>query len=154
MTGLLLTLWMGGLRLTVPEGLPAAPLDLEAGVQRVELRAPLIARTVDARLVLMVREPLAENVQLGYGIAGFEQAVPRGSVRARLHSDGGGTLELEHSDYLYHRGYRGLVLTEVQPGRGNVRYGDLEIESDVRLPGVRLVWLDRRGRRIQDLGFR
>jgi hypothetical protein len=134
----------------IPEGLPVAPVDVVAGAQTIALRAPLVARTPGVRLVLFVRDLSAFAAQRSDRLVAFEQALPPGSVKARLRSSDGRELELRHTDYVYHRGYAGLVLTETAPGLGNTLYGTLEIDAATALPGVQFVWLDRLVRTVQD----
>ena len=127
---------------------PVAPTDLVVGRQTVDLREPLLARTRGAKLVLFVRDRAA---LLGPDNAAFEAAVPPGSVTARLRAGDGNDLVLDHTGYAYYRGFAGLVLSEREPGTDNTLYDALEIEAAKALPRVRFMWLDRAGRRVQDL---
>jgi hypothetical protein len=125
-----------------PEGMPAAPFDLNVGQQQIELREPLVARSAGVRLVLFVRDP---------DIARFEQTHPAGSVVARLISADGRMLELVHTGYEYYSGFSGLLLTErTHAVRGDL-FNRLEFDAQVSLRDVRLVWLDRLARRVQDV---
>ena len=147
----LLAFVVTGLGPVVPEGAPIAPLDIAAGPQAIALRAPLVARTRGARLVLFIRDLSAFGAAGTARTTAFEQALPPGSVSARLRSNDGRVLELEHTDYVYQRGYAGLVLTETMPGTANTRYDTLELDSASALPGVQFVWLDRLVRTVQDI---
>lgn len=145
MFALLLAFLLTAPRALAPEGLPVAPLDLVAGRQDVPLRAPLVARSPGARLVLAVRG--GDDGRR----AAFEAALPPGSARAWLRADDGSVLEFAHTGYVYFRGYAGLVLSETHPGRGNVRYDALTIDSAQALDNVQVVWLDQRVRSVRDL---
>lgn len=152
MLALALAFALNGLVPAVPDGLPVAPVDLDAGVQAIELREPLMARGSGARLVLLVRDRAATAADPARTVAAFEERLPTGSVEARLRGTNGVALTLKHTGYVYHRGYAGLVLTG-QGGVKNRRYDHLEIESSRTLENVRMVWLDRTGRQLQDLPF-
>ena len=145
----LFALLLNGLAPAAPDGLPVAPLDITVGRQEIPLRAPLVGRTPGARLVLFVRDLSAFAPAGDQRLPGFERALPPGSVRARLVGRDG-ELDFVHTEYVYHRGFAGLVLTEVIPGQGNRLYDRLQLDADVALPGVQFVWLDRVGRRVQD----
>lgn len=136
---------------SVPDGLPVAPLDIAAGNQRVALREPLIARHAGASLVVLVRDRAALGVPAHDQVRGFERALPMGSVTAHLRGADGADLVLEHTGYVYHRGQAGLLLTGA--GGGKARYDALDLAARRALPGVRLVWLDRPGRLIDDVRF-
>ena len=130
---------------------PIAPTDLTVGSQTVELRGPLVARAPGVRLVLFVRDQRAVT---GYAEAAseqFESAVPAGSVTAVLTGEDGRELTLEHTGYTYYRGFSGLVLSEQAPGPGQAIYRDLKLDTDIALPGVRFVWLDRDARTVRDV---
>ena len=143
---------LGGLRPAIPDGLPVAPVDVVAGQQHIDLRAPLVARTPGTRIVLFVRQ-LSELVEPGAPRRdAFQRAVPPGSVSARLSNTDGTALDFEHTGYVYHRGYAGIVLTETAPGSSRTRYDRLALRSAVDLPGVQFIWLDQHTRRVQDLG--
>ncbi|MEX2482163.1 MAG: hypothetical protein WD928_15000 [Gammaproteobacteria bacterium] len=146
----LLTLSLTGLGPIVPEGLAVAPVDVVAGSQTIALRAPLVARTPGARLVLFVRDLSALKAPGMDRVAAFEHALPPGSVSARLRSPDGRALELQHTAYLYHRGLAGLVLTESAPGQSNTLYATLEVEASRPLPGVQFIWLDALARDVRD----
>ncbi len=150
MTAWLLAVALFGLAEHVPEGAPIAVTDLAAGRQAVSLRAPLVARTAGTRLVLFVRALQALGGTGDARRSGFESALPPGSVRAWLRSADGQVLELAHTDYVYFRGFAGLVLGEVSPGRGGTRYDTLEIDTARDLPAVRFMWLDQRTRSVRD----
>jgi len=140
-----------GIAPAVPEGLPVAPFDIEVGRQVVELRKPLVARAEGARLVLYIRELANLGVTGRDIVGGFETAVPEGSVTAYLTGLGGEQLTLEHTGYSFYRGHAGLVLTEADaPGRSEM-YRHLELDAKLPLKGVHAVWLDRVGRRVQDV---
>jgi hypothetical protein len=124
------------------EALPVAPFDLERGQQQVVLREPLFARSAGARLVLFVR---------GRDRTDFETRHPTGSVTAHLRDTAGHELTLAHTGYTYYRGFAGLVLTEQTPSDRRLAYGALELDTKVALDDVRVVWLDRRARQVQDL---
>ena len=62
-----------------PEAPPVAPTDIAAGRQSVDLRAPLVARTRGAKLVLFVRDRSALSAA---HIAAFEAAIPRSTTPA------------------------------------------------------------------------
>ena len=148
--------WLFALAVTgvtplVKEGLPAAPFDIEVGRQIVALRAPLITRTSGARLVLYVRDLGNLGVRGRNTTQGFESAVPEGSVTAYLTGADGEQLKLEHTGYSFYLGYSGLVLTEVDTTRGRNLYRKLELQARIPLKRVRLIWLDRAGRRVQDI---
>jgi len=132
----------------LPEAPPVAPTDLVVGRQSVDLREPLLARTRGAKLVLFVRDRSALTASDN---AAFEAAVPPGSVTAHLRARDGDDLVLDHTGYAYYRGFAGLVLSEREPGADNTLYDALEIEAAKALPRVRFMWLDRAGRRVQDL---
>ncbi|MGE0485543.1 MAG: hypothetical protein AB7Q81_15470 [Gammaproteobacteria bacterium] len=153
MFALLLGFLLGGAQPLVPEGQPVAPFDLEPGHQAVSLRAPLVARTPGARLVLFV--PALARV--GSDDALRAQAVlgslPPGSVTAVLGAADGARLELRHTGYRSWHGRVGLVLSETAPGRANTAYTTLELDSRLRLQNVRPVWLDQATRRVEDLAL-
>jgi hypothetical protein len=148
-----LILYIGMLGFSPPgnDGLSAAPFDVETGQQVVELREPLIARTEGARLVLFVRDRSDLRIGENNVIRDFETAVPPGSIAATLTGADGEQLALSHSDYSFFRGYLGLVLTEASAAKRGSRYQHLELDSKITLKGVRLVWLDRQGRRVEDV---
>lgn len=142
MLSMLASLAIGGLLQLQPESLPAAPFNLGVGQQQVLLRSPLIARTAGVRMVLFVRDGAP---------ASFERDHPAGSVTARLTTDEGQALTLEHTGYYYYHGLAGLVLTEQGAAARGQRFGHLEFDAKVALQGVNLVWLDRLARRVQDV---
>lgn len=125
-----------------PEALPVAPFDLTPGHQQVALREAMVARSRGVRLVLFVR---------GGDRAGFEARHPAGSVTAHLADDAGHQLTLAHTGYTYYRGFTGLVLTEQAPAGGGLAYSRLDLDAKVTLDNVRVVWLDRQARRVEDL---
>ncbi|MFP6782288.1 MAG: hypothetical protein VCB59_11390 [Gammaproteobacteria bacterium] len=133
------------------DGLAAAPFDVAGGPQVVDLREPLIARTEGARLVLFVRDRSELGLSKSEAIRDFEAAAPPGSIDAQLTGKDGEYLALAHSEYSFFRGYLGLVLTQVGDAERTSRYQHLEFDSKIPLKGVRLVWLDRQGRRVQDV---
>ena len=135
----------------VPDSLIAETTDIHQGTQQVELRAPIISRASGARLFLFIRHQDAVAGVDNSQIPDFEQAVPTGSFSATLTNEAGQTLKLEHSGYTYYRGFSGIELSEVEAGKGVVRYDSLIIDADLPLPEVRFVWLDRGGINIRDL---
>ncbi len=147
----LLAFVVGGVPLLQIDGPPIAPVDILPGHQVVELRGPLIARTAGARLVLFVRDHSTLTGQRPDRGNAFEEAVPAGSVTARLSNPDGGELTLAHTGYTYYRGYSGLVLTETSPGARQQRYSHLELDASVALPDVRFVWLDQLTRTVRDV---
>jgi hypothetical protein len=140
-----------GLGPLVGEGLPVAPVDIEIGRQLVALRKPLIAKRPGVRLVLYVRD--TSNL----GIAGpdvtdaFESAIPEGSVVAYLSGTDNQQLTLRQTGYSFYRGYAGIVLSAPSAQPSMARYQYLELDTKVALKGVRFVWLDRHGRRVEDV---
>lgn len=82
-------------------------------------------------------------------IAGFRTAVPEGAVTAHLSGPGGEQLGIEHTDYCFYSGYAGLVLTVAEVPHGGCMYDYLKLEAKIALKGVRAVWLDRAGCRVQ-----
>jgi hypothetical protein len=148
-----LVLYFGVIGIAPPigSGLPAAPLDIEIGRQTIALRQPLIARTAGVRLHLYVRDVSSLPPGAAARNEDFEAALPAGSVTAYLRGTDGEKLTLSHQAYSFFRGYMGLVLTEsAERVRRNTRFTELELEAKVPLRGVRLVWIDRAGRRIED----
>jgi hypothetical protein len=135
----------------VPIGLPVAPTDVKIGHQVVELLKPLVARSPGARLILYVRDISDLGVARRNILQEFESAVPRGSVVAYLTSERGEMLTLKHTEYSYYHGYAGLVLSETTAPARMELYRHLEIEAKVPLKGVYFVWLDRGGRRVEDV---
>lgn len=146
----LLAFSLTGFAPAVPEGQVVAPADVVAGAQSIALRAPLVARAPGARLVLFVRDLSMLQTPGMDRVAGFEHALPPGSVSARLRAADGHELVLRHTDYVYYRGLAGLVLTESLPGARNTLYEALELESARALPGVQFVWLDRLAKTVRD----
>lgn len=130
---------------------PIPPTDVSIGHQQVDLRGPLVARSRGVRLVLFVRDQRAVTGAPAAAFAAFEEAVPAGSVTAVLQGADGSALTLEHTGHTYYRGFSGLVLSEREPGPGNAIYRGLELDSNVALPGVRFVWLDRDARTVRDV---
>lgn len=125
-----------------PNGLPVAPFDVTVGQQVVDLREPMIARTPGVRMVLFTR---------GGTPASFEAAHPTGSVTAHLSDAAGRKIALAHTGYVYYRGYAGLELTEqTAAGRGQ-SFGHFQLDARVPMQNVRVVWLDRLARRVQDI---
>lgn len=139
---LLVSFVIGGILPPNLDGLPAAPFDVAVGHQEVALREPLVARDSGVRLVLFVRDRARR---------GFEGAVPAGSVTAQLTGADGRELILEHTGYAYYRGFTGLVLTEASKAAPGEFFRHLELDAKVPLKGVRLVWLDRLARQVQDV---
>jgi hypothetical protein len=135
----------------VRNGLLATPQDVQIGRQVVELRQPLIARTEGVKLVLFVRGRNDLGLDSANVVQDFENRVPHGSVNAFLSGSDGEELSLTHSDYIFYRGHMGLVLTEVNSAQRGDRYRHLELDAKVPLQNVRFVWLDRAGRRIDDV---
>lgn len=140
----------------MPEGPAVAPVDISAGHQVVDLRAPLFARTAGVRMVLFVRDVAAvlddvRNPTAADRHGRFELAVPPGSITAHLTSADGVRLTLEHTGYRYYRGFAGLVLTETSAGARGQLYSHLELDADVALPDVRFVWLDQLTRTVRDV---
>ncbi len=150
MHALLLAFAITGALNFTPDGLPVAPTNLAPGAQTVDLREPLVARTRGARLVLLMRSSAVTQTPGDASRGAFEAALPRGSVTAHLRDASGHELILEHTGYTYHRGYAGLLLTSAAAPH-NERYDALEIDSQVALPNVRFIWLDRGARQLQDL---
>lgn len=135
----------------VGEGLPATPVDVEVGRQVVELRKPLIAKRPGARLVLYVRDTSDLGVTESDSMAAFESAVPEGSVVAYLRSADDEELVLQQTGYSFYRGYAGIILSAPDTQLHMERFQHLEVETNVALKGVRFVWLDRDGRRVEDV---
>ncbi|MFT4583991.1 MAG: hypothetical protein ACI8XZ_003755 [Gammaproteobacteria bacterium] len=144
---------IGAVALAPPirNGLLAVPQDVQIGRHVVELRRPLIARTHGVKLVLFVRRRGELGIDTANVIQDFQAKVPRGSVDAYLSGSDGEELSLTHSDYVFYRGHMGLVLTEVEPAERGDRYRHLELDAKIPLQNVRFVWLDRAGRRIDDV---
>ena len=138
----LLSFVIGSILQLPPEGLPVAPFDIAIGHQMVPLREALVARAPGVRLVLFVREGTP---------AMFENANPTGSVTAHLTASDGRELTLEHTGYYYYRGFSGLVLTDAGQAGRSESFGQLELDAKVALKGVRVVWLDRLARTVQDV---
>jgi hypothetical protein len=151
MRALLLSFAAIGILPFVPNGLPVAPTDVQAGHQVVELLKPLVARSPGARLVLYVRGTGDLGLAHRNIFREFEAAVPRGSVVAYLTGERGEILTLRHTGYSYYRGYAGLVLSATNAPARLELYRHLEIDAKVPLKGVRFVWLDRGGRRVEDV---
>ncbi len=135
----------------VGEGLPVAPVDVEVGRQVVELRKPLIAKRPGARLVLYVRDTSSLRVTDPDVESAFESAVPEGSVVAYLRGSDDAELILQQTGYSFYRGYAGIVLSAPGTQLHMDRFQHLELETNVALKGVRFVWLDRDGRRVEDV---
>jgi hypothetical protein len=148
-----LVVLIGAVSLAPPirNSLLAVPQDVQIGRQVVELRRPLIARTRGVKLVLFVRGRGALGIDNTNVIQDFEASVPHGSVNAFLSGSDGEELSLTHSDYIFYRGHMGLVLTEVNPAQRGDRYRHLELDAKIPLQNVRFVWLDRAGRRLDDV---
>ena len=140
-----------GVPLNFPDGAHIAPTEIVQGQQNVPLRGPLVARTAGARLVLFVRELDELTANEADRNNAFEQAVPTGSVSALLSREDGPQLHLEHTGYIYYRGFAGLVLTETSPGQRRQRYDQLELTAQRDLPLVRFVWLDQLTRTVRDV---
>ena len=135
----------------VGEGLAVAPVDIESGRQVVELRKALIAKRPGARLVLYVRDKSNLGITGPDVIAAFESAVPEGSVVAYLRGADYTELMLHQTGYSFYRGYAGVVLSAPGTQLHMDRYQHLEVETKVALKGVRFVWLDRHGLRVEDV---
>lgn len=133
--------------------LPATPLDLAVGRQPVDLRLPLEVQNHGARLVLLIRDSKIPGFDPGNVLATFRDAVPTGSVSAVLTSLDGTTLAMQHTDYTYYKGYKGLVLTGTSLPAGDLPqlYSALELDARVALGGVRVLWLDRAGLTVRDV---
>ena len=125
-----------------PDGLPVAPFDIAVGQQTVELREALIARSPGVRLVLFVG---------GDSRAEFEAHYPTGSITAHLRDADGREIALAHTGYIYYHGHAGLELTEQAPAARGQAFGHFELEAKVALNHVRVVWLDRLARRVEDV---
>jgi hypothetical protein len=125
-----------------PAALPVAPFDIEIGHQVVEVRDAMMARSPGVRMVLFVR---------GETPARFETRYPTGSVTAHLRDTRGQQLTLVHTGYTYYRGHAGLKLTEQAPAARGQAIAHFEHEAKVSLHNVRVVWLDRLARRVEDL---
>lgn len=151
MLSFLISFAVFGVPQLIHEAPPIAPTDIAVGQQQIELRGPLIARTPDAKLVLFVRDLAALKEAGDERVDAFEKALPRGSVQARLSNTEGDSLALEHTDYIYYKGFAGLVLTEQQKGARATRYDSLSLDATTALPGVRFVWLDHAARTVRDV---
>ena len=125
-----------------PDALPVAPFDIEIGHQVVEVREAMVARSPGVRMVLFVR---------GETPARFETRYPAGSVTAHLRDARSQQLTLVHTGYIYYHGRAGLELTEQAPAARGQAFGHFELEAKVSLHNVRVVWLDRLARRVEDL---
>jgi hypothetical protein len=125
-----------------PNGLPVAPFDVTVGQQVVDLREPIIARTPGVRMVLFTR---------GGTPAEFEASHPTGSVTVHLRDASGHEIALTHTGYIYYRGYSGLELTEQTAASRNQLFGHFKLEAQVPMQNVRVVWLDRLARRVEDI---
>lgn len=135
----------------VGDGLPVAPVDVEIGRQTIALQRPLFARTPGARLVLYIRDMSNLDVSRSRMLSEFETAVPAGSVTAYLTGDNDERLTLEHTGYSYYRGYAGLVLSQAAAPAELTLYRHLEVDAKLALRGVRFVWLERGGSRVEDV---
>lgn len=125
-----------------PDALPVAPFDIGVGHQVVPLREAMVARSAGVRMVLFVR---------GDTPAAFEARYPAGSVTAHLRDASGHEIALAHTGYVYYHGRAGLELTEQAPAARGQAFGHFELEARVPLNDVRVVWLDRLARRVEDL---
>lgn len=142
MLSLLVGFVVSGILPLNPDALPAAPFDVAIGHQQVALREPLVARDYGVRMVLFVRDRELPDLAA---------AAPQGSVTARLVGAEGRELVLEHTGYTHYRGYTGLVLTESSRAAPGEFFRELALDAKVPLKGVRLVWLDRLARRVEDV---
>jgi len=124
------------------DALPVAPFDVSVGQQVVDLREAMVARSPGVRMVLFVR---------GDTPARFEARYPTGSVTAHLRDATGRELALVHSGYVYYHGHAGLELTEQAPAARGQAFARFELDAKVALNNVRVVWLDRLARRVEDL---
>lgn len=142
MSALLLYFAVAGALPIQADSLPVAPFNVNVGEQVVELRQPMVARSSGVRMVLFMR---------GGTPARFEAAHPTGSVTAHLRDAGGHEIALAHTGYVYYHGYTGLELTEqTAAGRGQ-SFGHFQLEARVAMRNVRVVWLDRLARRVEDV---
>ncbi len=142
MNTLLLYFAVAGALPLQPDSLPVAPFDIAVGHQVVELREAMVARSAGVRMVLFVR---------GETPAAFEAHYPAGSVTAHLRDGHGQEIALAHTGYVYYHGHAGLELTEQAPAARGQAFGHFELEAKVKLNDVRVVWLDRLARRVEDL---
>lgn len=142
MNTLLLYFAVAGALPLQPDGLPVAPFDITVGRQVVELRDTMVARSPGVRMLLFVR---------GNTPAEFEARYPAGSVTAHLRDGQGQEIALAHTGYVYYRGYAGLELTEQAPATRGQAFGHFELTAKVALNDVRVVWLDRLARRVEDI---
>ena len=135
------------------EALPVAPLDVTVGHQVVELRKPLVARAVGARLVLYVRGAVGAADTAASVQEQFKAAVPEGSVSAFLTGADGERIRLEHTGYSFYRGYKGLLLTSpsLPHGTGSELYRHLELDAKLALDAVRIAWLERAALQVWDV---
>lgn len=125
-----------------PDALLVAPFNVDVGQQVVQLREPMIARSPGVRMVLFVR---------GETPADFEASHPTGSVTVHLRDEQGHEIALAHTGYVYYHGLAGLELTEqTAAGRGQ-SFAHFELEARVAMRNVRVVWLDRLARRVEDV---
>jgi hypothetical protein len=122
--------------------LPVAPFDLKVGHQVVDLREAMVARSAGVRMVLFVRGDSPEHFQAHY---------PVGSVTAHLRDARGQELALVHTGYIYYHGQAGLEMTEQAPAARGQAFGHIELDAKVAMNHVRVVWLDRLARRVEDL---
>ena len=125
-----------------PDSLPVAPFNINVGQQVVDLREAMIARSAGVRMVLFVR---------GDTPAHFEARYPIGTVTAHLRDAQGREIALAHTGYVYYHGHAGLELTEQAPATRGQAFGHFELDAKVALSNVRVVWLDRLARRVEDL---
>lgn len=142
MNTLLLYFAVAGALPLQPDALPVAPFDIAVGRQVVELRDTMVARSPGVRMLLFVR---------GNTPAEFEARYPAGSVTAHLRDGQGQEIALAHTGYVYYHGHAGLELTEQAPATRGQAFGHFELEAKVALNGVRVVWLDRLARRVEDI---
>ena len=125
-----------------PEAMPVAPFNVTVGQQVVELRQPMVARTPGVRMVLFMR---------GGSPANFEATHPAGSVTAQLRDTDGHEITLAHTGYVYYHGYTGLELTEQTAAERGQSFAHLQLDAQVAMRNVRVVWLDRLARRVEDV---
>ena len=142
MNTLLLYFAVAGALPLQPDALPVAPFDIAVGRQVVELRDTMVARSPGVRMLLFVR---------GNTPAEFEARYPAGSVTVHLRDGQGQEIALAHTGYVYYHGLAGLELTEqTAAGRGQ-SFAHFELEARVAMRNVRVVWLDRLARRVEDV---
>lgn len=130
--------------------LVALPFDLQMGQQSVSLRKPLINRMSGARLILFTRASPGEN-NIDGSLAGFQDGVPLGSIKATVSTANNESQGLVHTGYSYYKGAKGVVLTLADESATTALFTDIEIDSTVSMKDVKAVWIDRGGLDVRDL---